>query len=251
MLDRSATQHLARILLRPSADPSDMMDDFTAFEVHPPRAAEGDLPSYRAITNDDAEEGAEEDEEALALQIALGPVSTLEDDLRMRRVETEAHLRAHPDDVSRWIEYSTLHLKASHETSDSSAFVDPAKQPTTLASAEVTLSMLARALEADPGNFTSPELHLAYLRAAEVFWPQDKVAERWRNVLRELENRGVPEEDMMGLYLGYIGWREGQGFTQAVDGMVGGVDEVVEVYTQCLENLRTSEGKRREHWPPF
>lgn len=225
---------LSRIVLRPKTDGSDLTESFTPFDTAPRRVAD-DMPAYRAITKDD--DGS--DEEMLAIQASLGQVSTVEEDIKAQTVENERHLRANLTDIERWIKYSTLHLQLSPEASQSSAFVDPAKQPTTRANAEVTLSILARALEAHPDNFTSPELHIAYLRAAEVFWPSTKVAERWQNVLRGLASSRVPEENMMPLYLAYIEWREGQGFGQADEG--GGVDEVVEVYTECLEKLKSGE----------
>ena len=84
----------------------------------------------------------------------------------------------------------------------------------------------------------SAKLHIAYLHTAEAFWPASSVTERWKNVLRELEERGSTEVDegMMEVWLGYIQWREGQGFGKSTEGRegVGGVDEVVDVYTDCL-----------------
>lgn len=197
----------------------------------PKAAADEDLPTYRAITQNE-----ESDEDELEGVRALGRVSTLEEDIKTQTGEVEHHLASNPTDIDQWIKFSTLHMKLSPESSKSSAFVDLSKQPITRANAEVTLSILSRALDADPSNFASSELHIAFLRAAELFWPADKVLERWKNVIRTLDARGVPEENMMGLYLVYIEWREGQGFGQAKEGT--GVDDVVEVYIECLEKLK-------------
>lgn len=197
------------------------------------------MPAYRSIAKEDSDE-----EELEAIQAALGKVSTLEEDIRNRTAEYEKHLRDYPGDIDKWLEYSKLHLQLHSEASVSSATVDPAKQPTNRANAEVTLSILSRALEHQP-NFSSTELHIAYLRTAEVFWPTNKVTERWQNVIRTLGDRGASEEDMMGLYLGYIEWREGQGIGQTAQGSTGGVDEVVDVYLDCLYKLNTGRGELR------
>ncbi len=185
---------------------------------------------------------------------AISRFSTLEDDIRRRTTETERYLQQNPGDVQTWISYSTLHLKLSPDLTGktSSGLVDSAKMPQTHANAEITLAILGRALEAHADNMASPSLHLAYLRAAEAFWPPAKVTERWKNVLRELSNRGGPvvAEGIMQVRLGYIDWREGQGFRKSADGRdgIGGVDEVIEVYVDGLASLRESkyvDGRRR------
>jgi len=176
------------------------------------------------------------------LEAALGHYLTLEEDVRKRTVEVERHLQQHPDDVASWIAYSTLHLKLSPELARR-AGTDPTGQgtlPQTRANSEVALSILARALDAHPANMASSKLHIAYLHAAEAFWPAEKVTSRWKNVLRELSERaGQEEQGMMQLWLGYIDWREGQGFGKSADGRkgIGGVDEVVEVYAECIAKL--------------
>ncbi|KAL1408845.1 hypothetical protein Q8F55_005659 [Vanrija albida] len=226
----------ARILLRPAQGDSDLLDNFTPFDLAPRRRVEEDsLPSYRAISKED-----ESDEDELTvLQAVLGSASTVEDDVKARTIEFERHLASHPDDVDEWIKFAKLHLRLAPDAA-SSAFIDPAAQPTTRANAEVTLAMLTRAFEAHRDNFLSADLHKAFLDAAAVFWPPDKVTERWVNVLRALGDRGTTEESLMPLYLGYIAWREGQGFGKAGDGSGGGVDKVVEVYLECLDRLRLS-----------
>ena len=105
--------------------------------------------------------------------------------------------------------------------------------------------MLAKALN-HPPNFTSIPLHLAYIRAAEAFWTPEKVTKRWQNVLRELGERAHTDKELesrlMDVWTGYIEWREGQGFGKQEDGQkgAGGVDEVLEVYTECLARLTTT-----------
>ncbi|WVQ97651.1 hypothetical protein IAU59_004765 [Kwoniella sp. CBS 9459] len=238
--ESTASRHLRRILLVPSeTQPQfDQHSSFVAFETRPRRVQEDVLPAYRSISH------VEEDEDDLNdIQAAIGLYSTLEDDVRKRTGEMERHLRSHPEDVDSWIEYSQLHLRLVPEAEHRRAgLVDPAKLATTRGNAEVTLSILSRALDADETNMTSPKLHLAYLAAAEQFWPVDKVTARWKNVLRELGETGgrQVEEGWMEVWLAYIGWREGQGFGKG-DENGGGVDEVIDVYIECIERMRSGD----------
>lgn len=194
-----------------------------------------DLPDYRAISREKEES---EDE----LEGVLGQVTTLQDSLKAKRVEFERHLSQYPDDVKEWIKYSTLHLQ-EQLSSVRKTGIDQAAQPTTRANAEVTLSLLDRALNAHRTNFHSTELHIAFLHAAEAFWPADKVTQRWKNVISQLSGR-APEEEMIQLYLGYIDWREGQGLGSS--GSEGGTDEVVNVYIEVLDRLRATSDSEFE-----
>ena len=206
------------------------------FDVRLRVAPAGDVPSYRDISRNDQDD---DDEEMDVIDSVLSRFSTLEEDVRRRTSETERYLHEHPDDIQTWISYSTLHLKLSPEAErPGSGLQDPATLPQTRANAEVTLSILDHALNAHKDNMSSTKLHIAYVRAAEAFWPAEKVTGRWRNVIRELDQRGAGEA-MMEVWLCFIEWKEGQGFGKGENGgdAVGGVDDVMETYAECLANL--------------
>lgn len=239
-----ANEHLQRLLLRADSQYSeDFLDwDYIPFG-HRRRHTDdhSEVPSYRNIDK----ASADPDEETEERDDALVGVSTLEQDVRKKTSEYDRHLRLHPDDIDGWIAYSVLHLRLSPEYTEKSidSALDPARMPQSRSSAEVTISILERALQARPGNAMSTALHIAYLRAAEVYWPAKEVTTRWRKVLYELENtiRREPgtklDERIMDVWLGYIEWREGQGFGQSEGESTGGVDEVIEVYIECLKGL--------------
>ncbi|WVR06081.1 hypothetical protein IAU60_003109 [Kwoniella sp. DSM 27419] len=236
----AAAEHLQRILLGPAADQPafDPDSSYVDFGLRSKRLDPDDLPSYRSITH-----AFDEGDDLSVMQAAIGPYSTLEDEVRRRTAEMERHLRSHPEDVDSWLEYSQLHLRLSPTLGHQASAKASAQLNLTRANAEVTLSVLSRALDADEANMTSIKLHLAYLRAAEQFWPAEKVTGRWKNVLRELGERGGREieEGWMQVWLAYISWREGQGFGQAGE-KGGGVDEVIEVYIDCIGRLRGGLG---------
>ena len=239
---------LNRLVLRPdeSEDTFNPSATFITLETSLRRVDhEDETPAYRDI----ARAGSDDlDDETSALRSTMQGFSSIEQDVRKQTTDTEKHVREHPDDVDTWIRYSVLHLKLTPESSNRTrgSLVDPATLPQSRASAEVTLSILARALEAHPANFNSVPLHLAYIKAAESFWSPEKVTARWQNVLRELGEKarttgdGRPAAGMMQIWLGYIDWREGQGFGKRDEQHDGssGVDEVIEVYAECLQKMQ-------------
>lgn len=241
-------------MLRPAHDDFDASSSFIQFEpsgLSRP-SYEDDKPDYRAISR----AGPHDDEDAQAAEDALGSHSTLEQDIRRRTIDAEQHLKLHPADIDAWIAFSTLHLKLSPELANRpvNASVDPLSLPQNRASAEVTLSILSRALEAHSSNFLSPNLHIAYLRAAELIWSAEQITRRWRNVLRELGERRRSEDEasveldasMMDVWLGYIDWTESRGFGKSDGPAVGGFDQVVGVYADCIKELGHAD--KGESW---
>lgn len=163
-------------------------------------------------------------------------LETLEEKIRRQTTEYERLLKANPARIDDWIKYSSLHLQLSPATADSST---ASSVTTSRANAEIALSILSRALDAHRDNNSSVELHLAYLKTAETFWTARKVTERWKWVLTQVGGQaGIDGSRKMELWLKYVDWREGQGFGAIATEGSGGVDEVVDVYIECLNMLR-------------
>jgi hypothetical protein len=131
----------------------------------------------------------------------------------------ETRLKVHPEDTAVWIAYSRAHV--SNEQGGNS-----------LAHLEISLSILARALEIVHFNKSVP-LHLEYLRVAAEIWPSSRVEHAWSSLLDRVEQniQGLSmSQGIFDLWVGHIGWSEGPGFGQ--DGR--DVDFVVELYEQRL-----------------
>ncbi|EIW72388.1 hypothetical protein TREMEDRAFT_26535 [Tremella mesenterica DSM 1558] len=234
----SVEENQGRFFLLPSTENSfDHTANFILVSA-PRQSDDSDIPAYRAITRQ-----PNEGDDTELIDKELEGLSTKEDQIRQRIIETERHLADHPEDIKAWIRYSTLRHGTTQNKHSNSDPVDISQLPITRANAEITLSILDKALDAHPNNMRSTELHIAYLRAAEVFWSPAQITERWKNVIRALGEANEQMEegsdvDMMMLWLGYIDWREGQGFSKDDSGERGGVDEVIEVFIECLEYLR-------------
>jgi hypothetical protein len=212
---------LRRVHLRPGNTSEEALRDFVAFDQA--RATSNEIPSYRRIAS------SEDEEEAI-----LHGLPTLEDEHQSKASDIERHLRLHPDDVDTWVKFSRLHLLLTPEISD----VGEAA-PITRANAEVTLSILDKALKAHSNNAASPTLHRAYLAAAGAFWPPVMVIERWKDVLRQFTDRSghnAMEPETFQLWMEYLDWLQGQGFGKEKG--VAAVDHVVDVLVECLGLLK-------------
>lgn len=240
-MDGSTSRHLKRIILRPSEKGSyDPDTPFVAFESVPRRREIDDTPDYRRMNEPEVEDDGEED--------ILSGLSTFEDDVRKRTADYERYLQLNPTDIDSWIAYSKLHLELDPGPSRKRSGLSSS---TSHASAEVTLSILTRALDTLYGRdhkFTSPDLHIAHIKAAQIVWPASKVTARWLEVIRELQT-GKLDFDAMPIWLGYLDWCEGQGFGKPADGEEsgGGVDGIVAVYEEALKTAGQSMRESRKH----
>lgn len=213
--------------------------------------ASGFLPGDRPV------EGAEDVEEAEELAELdesddLDEQETPEKVQRRRILEFERHLEAHPDDVDQWIAYSSLHLEdysrgktkgALGLLADAASIEDPTARGGKTGAYEVALATLERAIKVSPRNASSPKLQSALFALAQQVWPPGKVTETWQDVLRRLQDSSekINEKELMDLWLGYISWREGRGLgaTGAKGKQSGGIDDVVAIYAQCIDMMRS------------
>nr|ODN96674.1 hypothetical protein L204_03383 [Cryptococcus depauperatus CBS 7855] len=230
------------ILLKPLLNCSlDFNQEFIEFGGSNRQNKETDIPAWRSITHTVSDDDDERD-----IKAAIGSYTTLNQETVRKTIELEAHLHTCPTDISSWLTYSTLHLQSSARVKSHG----PLGSAMTKAEAEVRLSILGKALDAAQENGHSVALHLAFLETAENVWPVGKVTRRWKNVLRQLEETDAGSEervDIMAIWLGYIEWCQGPGFGRLKDRAegdkeVGAVDEVVEVYVECLERLKGGIG---------
>jgi hypothetical protein len=240
------------VLPRTSTDTFDSSISFILFDpgtsrLGPPLISDV-VPSFRDL---DVSFTAEFKHQQGEIDDALGDLPTTDDDIRRQTVELEQYLRDHRDNVDAWIKLSTLHVQVdpSAPTPYSSS-----PQATTRAAAEVSMSILDRALNAHPRNMASVVLHLAHFRAAEVVWPAARLRERWRNVLLQLVEdhrtvgKGVQDEDLLDFWMAYLNWSEGPGFSAHGDREeVHGVDRVLETYVECLRSTTNTINSGRYH----
>jgi hypothetical protein len=173
---------------------------------------------------------------------------------RRRVIEFEQHLDDSPGDIEQWIAYSSMHLEdfapgrtkgALGLLADAAATGDPAALKGKKGAYDVALATLERAIKVLPANAYSPKLQLAFFALAQQVWPPGQVTEKWQDVLRMLQEsrEKMNEKELMDLWLGYISWREGRGLGSrgAKGGVGGGIDDVVDIYAQCIDMMRSRD----------
>jgi hypothetical protein len=137
----------------------------------------------------------------------------------------EQQLASDPTSIDNWL----LLLSRTLST------VDITSKNATKARSEITLSLLTRAISADPRNATSKRLNLKYLRAGAVVWDDSKLRREWENALK------LGDMDI------WIEWLEWQISTrrEGIDGVFDAAQRVL----QSLDSVEEEEvAKVRVFW---
>jgi hypothetical protein len=169
--------------------------------------------------------------------------------LKKRTIAFERHLEEQPHDISAWIDYARLHddifAGDSEEAAKVAQMTAEMKASSKRGRAEVSLSILDKALQVLEQNRFSSRLQLEYMRIVEDVWPPGKITARWKWLLEVMGNArsGRDEREYMDIWLAYIGWRESRGLGTHSNGdrtESGGVDDVIAIYTECISIMRES-----------
>ncbi|KAL0579360.1 hypothetical protein V5O48_002636 [Marasmius crinis-equi] len=86
----------------------------------------------------------------------------------------EHDITANPSSISNWLALLSRTIST----------VDPNSKNAAKARAEISISVLERALSAHPKNASSKRLRLKYLRAGSEIWPRDKMEQEWERALK-------------------------------------------------------------------
>ncbi len=136
----------------------------------------------------------------------------------------EQDLASHPSDVEKW-------LALLHQTLST---IPLASKNATQARSEITISILSRALSADPLNTKNKMLSIFYLKAGEDVWHESKLKAEWETAFKEGDTELVME---------WLEWQIRKG--------KGGLDALMAAGVKALERFATSEddtAKVRAFW---
>ena len=244
----------------PRADASreiDTQEDFIAIGNKKRRTIQLEEPKDRVEAFWDEEEQRKEkplddqgesEEEELDVEME----ETEEQTRRRVIVEFERKLKEAPEDVETWIAYAQLHLTKVSGKADLKRTKGKPEQVSTAkrAEAEVATEILSKAFRASGKNQRNPRLHSAFFKLVQMFWPEHRVTASWKSVLSELTERDGTEDQagLMDLWLQYIEWREGRGLgsqnsQNTTEGQTGGIEDVIEVYVECIRIMGTAKAK--------
>ncbi|KAI0375320.1 DUF1740-domain-containing protein [Pilatotrama ljubarskyi] len=112
------------------------------------------------------------------------PMTSLQATLK----ELEERLTAKPDDITAWLSLLS-HTLTTVPTTTKNA---------TKARAEITISVLSRALSSHPSNARSKILRLKYIKAGEELWQEDKLKQEWEEAVKV---------DDVEIWMAWLDWR--------------------------------------------
>ncbi|KAF9527838.1 NRDE-2, necessary for RNA interference-domain-containing protein [Crepidotus variabilis] len=178
--------------------------------------------SYRSITtakDDSDSSSASEDNEPLSESSDEDSQPTLS--AHQQAIATLSQtLTANPTSIPTWIAL----LRANLST------IPLSSKNAIQARAEVTLSILSRALEAHPSNSQNKVLKILHLKAGEEVWHESKLRAEWEDALKKA--KGAEDMDIL---MEWLEWkiRKGQ----------GGLDAIVDAITRLLNKIGDSVGE--------
>ncbi|KAI0639721.1 DUF1740-domain-containing protein [Trametes polyzona] len=136
-------------------------------------------PNLDSDLSDSSEESSSSGDES-----DTTPLTSLQATLK----ELEERLAAKPDDVPAWLSL-LAHTLTTVPTTTKNA---------TKARAEITVSVLSRALSAHPSNARSKILRLKYMKAGEELWQDGKLRSEWENAVKV---------DDIEIWMAWLDWR--------------------------------------------
>ncbi|ESK97958.1 hypothetical protein Moror_896 [Moniliophthora roreri MCA 2997] len=113
--------------------------------------------------------------------------------------------------------------------------IDPNSRGSRKAQAEITISILERALSAHPRNKYSKHLRLKYLAAGSETWTEPRINEEWENAIK------LGDVD---IWIEWLEWKIGRAF----DGLSGVFDAATRVLAALDSSLGDELGKIRVLW---
>ena len=242
----------------------DAQEDFISVgkarrKIAPPEQAKDRVEAYWEEQDrrdrSDSGSGSENEQEEEAVDLDVELEETEEERRRRRIVDFERRLKEHPQDVESWIAYSQLHLSGTSSSGSSAKGQQRGKKsrPEQISTAkqgeaEIATEILSKAFRAFETNKSDPRLHSAFFKLVQLFWPAERVTASWKAVLRELTERQSQGDQagLMNLWLEFIAWREGRGLGSqkgraGTAGSTGGVDDVIDVYVECIEVMNNAK----------
>lgn len=214
-----------------SSDPHkyEEVDGYLRLSTH--RSSNNTEPLYRSITlsknnhdsdsesssvsdNDDDGDDSGDDSDAFVLTAHQETLKLL-----------SQQVTADPSSIETWLLLLSHSLSTIPETSKNA----------TKARCEITLSILGRALAADPRNGASKELRLKYMKAGEEIWHESRLKAEWEDALKV---EGVE------IRLEWLEWKMGKG-NRGTDGII---EDAVRVLAMMGQDGPGEIAKLRVFW---
>jgi hypothetical protein len=153
--------------------------------------------SYRSITLKDDQISDSEDSRSHSSASSDGELQlSLTADQETIK-ELENILSRSPDDETAWIKLWNISIKS----------VPKSMGRGSRAQAEISLSILRRAIDAHDSNRYSPRLRLLYIEHGAEIWSEDQIRVEWGNIMSELGDNRSPVWKRGVIWMAWLEWK--------------------------------------------
>lgn len=157
--------------------------------------------SYRRITT---EENQGSDSEA-SMSLSSNESSKDDDEEGQRTLTAEQEsikniesiLSRSPDDEDAWLRLLDLSIRS----------ISPRSKRAMHARADISVSILERAINSHPNNKTSPRLRLLHVEFGSEFWPHERIDKEWNDVLSSFDAPSMVSWKRCTVWMAYLEWR--------------------------------------------
>jgi hypothetical protein len=175
-------------------------DDFIPISRTRNRRNSDPQDSYRRITEEEKEHSDSE-----ASMSFSSDQSDREDDDEQRTLTAEQEtikslestLSRSSDDEEAWLRLLELSVRSL-----------PIQSKRVIhARADISASLLERAINSHPNNKVSPRLRLLYVEAGSEFWPREKIEKEWSDIIALFDTSNMPPWKRCTVWVAYLEWR--------------------------------------------
>lgn len=175
--------------------PAPSSGEFIALSDHKKARDEDVHDSYRSIERRRSDESDSDASDPQSSESESGGHTLTAEQHTIKALETT--LRSSPSDISSWLKLLEISIKS----------LSVLTKQATRARAEISVSLLRRAIDTHPDNIASFRLRLLYLEHGSELWSEEKLREEWEDVLNSLGSPQSPPWKRAIVWLNWLEWR--------------------------------------------
>ena len=174
--------------------PAPSSGEFIALSEHKELQDDDVHDSYRSIERRQSHESDSDASSSQSSESESGHTLTAE---QHTIKALEMTLGSSPSDIESWLKLLDISTKS----------LSVLTKQATRARAEISVSLLRRAIDAHPDNIASFQLRLLYLEQCCELWSEEKLREEWEDVLNSLGSPQSPPWKRAIVWLNWLEWR--------------------------------------------
>jgi hypothetical protein len=178
------------------ASPAPSSGEFIALSEHKKTQDDDVHDSYRSIERRKSDESDSDASGSQSSESEFGSNTLTAEQRTIKALETT--LGSSPSDIESWLKLLDISIKS----------LSVLTKQATRARAEISVSLLRRAIDAHPDNAASFRLRLLYIEHGSELWSEEMLREEWEDVLTSLGSPQSPPWKRVIVWLNWLEWRE-------------------------------------------